>query len=199
MADLLSDPTDDVEEILRDACGHLARSLDLLSRVVHPPPPAGLGPISVREPIAFIADLHRSGRTHVLLELEIDQALPAATGIGHHLEHALLNLLLHATDCLRQQDAGTVRIAARAQDDGLCITVGWNGPPVPPGLAAELFEMPATTQAEHPLAVGLPVAHEVIRRSGGTLAYSADAGPSFVVTLPRWIREHAPDEQAGSR
>ena len=202
MADLLADPTDDLEEILRDACGHLARSLDLLSRVVHPPPPGEIGPISVREPVDFVTDLQRAGRTHVRLEVAVDPALPAASGIARHLEHALLNLILYVTDVLQPHDTGVVRIGARDSGTDVRIAVGWDGPPVPAEEEGRLFELrPDIPPAEQPLAIGLAVAREVLRLSGGTLTYSANAGPGpcFLLTLPKWRRAPFPGEPAGSR
>jgi C4-dicarboxylate-specific signal transduction histidine kinase len=201
MADLIADPSEDLEPILRDACGHLARSLDLLSRVVQPPPPGEIGPISVREPIAFITDLQRAGRTHIRVELAVEPDLPAVAGIMHHLEHALLNLVLYATDALRPRDSGVIRIGARAVGDEVRIAVGWSGPPVPAELEGRLFELPAyVSAAEQPLAIGLPVAREVLRLCGGALTYSPDAcaGPCFVLSLRRW-RRAAPGEPGGSR
>jgi signal transduction histidine kinase len=201
MADLIGEPTEDLEEILRAACGHMARSLDLLARVVHLPPPGEIGPISVREPIAFIADLQHAARTHVRVELAVDPTLPAAAGVARHVEHALLNLILHASDILRSRDAGLIRISARLVDERVEIAVAWDGPPVPPELEARLFELPSEVSSlEQPLAIGLPVALEVVRLSGGTLTYSPDGGPGpcFRLSLPMW-RRAGPGERAGSR
>jgi C4-dicarboxylate-specific signal transduction histidine kinase len=201
LADLIAEPTEDLEEILRHACGHMARSLDLLARVVHAPPPGEIGPISVREPIAFVTDLQRAGRSHVRLELAVDPTLPAASGVARHLEHALLNLVLYASEALGPRDTGVVRVSARPADDRVEIAVGWDGAPVPPEREPGLFELPPEAAAlEQPLAIGLPVALEVVRLSGGTLSYSPDRGPGpcFLLSLPLW-RRAGPGEPAGSR
>lgn len=201
MADLMADPSGDLEEILREACSHLARSLDLLSRVVHPPPAGEIGPISVREPIAFITDLQRAGRTHVRIELAVDPSLPAAAGVDRHVEHALLNLVIYATEALGPQDSGIIRISATAEGDQVRITVGWDGPPLPPEQVAQLFELPPETfPGEQPLSVGLPVAREVLRLCGGTLGYAEGCpAPCFRIILPLWRRAAAPGWSAGSR
>jgi C4-dicarboxylate-specific signal transduction histidine kinase len=192
MADLIAEPGEDLEGILREACANLARSLELLARVVHHPPSAGeLGPISVGEPIAFIADLQRAGRTHARVELDVDPALPPAIGVVRHLEHALLNLVLYATEALRSRDAAVIRIKARREDDRVQIVLGWGAPPVPPEMEARLFELPAeVSPLEQPLAIGLPIAREVVQLSGGTLTYSPDDGPGpcFLLSLPLWRR-----------
>jgi C4-dicarboxylate-specific signal transduction histidine kinase len=191
MADLIAEPTEDLEGILREACANLARSLELLGRVVHPPTAREVGPIAVGEPITFIADLQRAGRTHARLELDVDPTLPPAVGIVLDLEHALLNLILHATDTLRPRDTGVIRISARLDGDQIRIVLGWGAPAIPPEAEARLFKLPAdVSPLDQPLTIGLPIAREVVELSGGTLTYSAvdGPGPCFLLSLPRWRR-----------
>jgi signal transduction histidine kinase len=182
LADLLADPDTEVESILRESCSHLGRSLDLLSRVLHPSAPAELGPISVREPLQFISDLHHAGRNRARLEVAIDRSVEAAEGIQRHLEHALLNLVLNATDALQSQQGGIIRMTARNNDDQVEIVVADNGP----GMAPEALAGDA-----------LLVASEVLRLSGGTLGYTprSEPGARFVITLPQWRRSAALREQ----
>lgn len=182
LADLLADPHTEVESILRESCSHLGRSLDLLSRVLHPSAPAELGPISVREPLQFIGDLHHAGRTRARLEVAIDPAVQAAAGIQRHLEHALLNLVLNATDALQAQEGGIIRISARNDGDQVEIVVADNGPGMTPdALAGD----------------ALLVTSEVLRLSAGTLAYApgSEPGSRFVITLAQWRRAAAQREQ----
>jgi signal transduction histidine kinase len=195
LADLLADPDTNVEEILRDSCSHLGRSLDLLSRVLHPSAPAELGPISVREPLLLINDLHHAGRTRARLEVTIDPSVQAAAGIERYLEHALLNLVLNATEALQAQDNGLIRITACNVGDRVEIVVADNGPGVAPELAARLFQSrPAGTTGTRLTGAGLLVAREVLRLSGGTLVYApgTEPGARFVISLPQWKRAAAP-------
>ena len=186
LADLITDPDTDSEEILRESCGHLARSLDLLSRVVHPSAPADIGPVSVRDPLAFVAELHHAGRNRCRLELSVDPSLPAAAGIAGHLEHALLNLVLNATEALQGQEDGVIRITARDDADRIEIVVSDNGPGIAAADTGRLFGSPFTTKTGAHLGAGLLVAREVLRLSGATLDYrsAAEPGSRFVITLP---------------
>jgi two-component system C4-dicarboxylate transport sensor histidine kinase DctB len=190
LADLMADPDTEVESVLRESCSRLGRSLDLLSRVLHPSAPAELGPISVRESLQFIGDLHHAGRTSARLEVAIDPSVQAAAGIQRHLEHALLNLVLNATGALQSREGGIIRVTVRNDGGQVEIVVADNGPGVAPdALAAD----------------PLLVASEVLRLSGGTLAYAgayagayapdSEAGARFVITLPQWRRAAAPQEQ----
>jgi signal transduction histidine kinase len=199
IADLMADPDTEVEEILRESCGRLAQSIELLARVMQPSPPTNVGPISVQEPIDFIAALHRAGPVRARLELSIQPSLPAAAGVERHLEHALLNLLLNASAALESRDDGVIRIAAGQDGDRIAILVADDGPGLPPDVAGRLFERPAQARRTDPLSgVGLLVAREVMRLSGGTLAYVPDTAPGarFVITLPIWRREALPHSTA---
>jgi C4-dicarboxylate-specific signal transduction histidine kinase len=187
LADLITDPDTDVEEILRESCGHLARSLDLLSRVVHPSAPSTIGPISVSDPLAFVAELHHAGRNRCRLERSAEP-LPAAAGIESHLEHALLNLVLNATEALQDQEDGVIRIAARDDADRIEIVVSDNGPGIAAADTRRLFGSPFTTKAGAHLGAGLLVAREVLRLCGATLDHlpAAECGARFAITLPLW-------------
>ncbi len=178
----MADPDTEVESILRESCSHLGRSLDLLSRVLHPSAPAEVGPISVREPLQFVSDLHHAGRNRVRLEVAIDPSVQAAAGIQRHLEHALLNLVLNATDALQAQEGGTIRITARNDEDQVEIVVADNRAAMAPGALT---------------GDGLLVASEVLRLSGGTLTYPprSEPGARFVISLPQWRRAPARREQ----
>jgi C4-dicarboxylate-specific signal transduction histidine kinase len=189
MADLIAEPSQDLEDILREACANLARSLELLARVVHPPAGREIGPVLVGEPIAFIAELQRAGRTHARVELAVDSTLPHAVGVARDLEHALLNLVLYATERLRSRETGVIRISARLRGDQVQIVLGWGDPPVPPEVEPRLFDVPGdVSPLEQPLAIGLPIARVVMELSGGTLTYSPEEGPGpcFLLNLPRW-------------
>lgn len=173
LADLLADPGTEAEPILRESCNRLGRSLDLLSRVLDPASFGEIGPISVQGPIQLIHDLHHAGRTGTRLKVAVDPAVHAAAGIEPHLEHALLNLLLDASDALEQQEDGVIRITAGNDGNRVEIVVADNRSNVGP---------------DGPMGDGLVVAGEVLRLSGGTLtcAPGSQPGARFVITLPRW-------------
>lgn len=189
MADLVTDSAADLEGILRDSCAHLARSLDLLSRVVHQPRPGEIGAISVRESLTFVADLQRAGRTSARLEITADPGLAPVAGTQRHLEHALLALVIHSLDRLRTRETAAVRVSARQERERVDIMVGDSGGVLPVEEQARLFQLlPGVDPAQQPLAVSLMAAREVIRLCGGTLTYTAaSAGESgFLISLPVW-------------
>ncbi len=188
IADLMSDPATEVEEILRESCAHLAHSLELLTRLVIPPPPPDTGPIALSGPLGFLEELHRAARTRTRLEIAAEPSLPAAVGVERHLEHVLLNLLLNAADALPRQN-GVIRVTATRAGDRIEVAMADNGPGVPPTLADQLFRSRVTSRVDAPLAgYGLLVASELLRLSAGTLRHvpTADPGTRFVISLPVW-------------
>ena len=162
MADLIAEPSEDLEDTLREACANLGRSLELLGRVVHPLTTDQIGPLSVTEPITFVADLHRAGRTHARVELDVTPALPPAVGVARHLEHALLNLLLYAGETPWPSEPGVIRISARLDGDRVLIVLGWDGPPVPPEVEAG-----AVRASRRRVAAGAAAHHRGPDRAGG--------------------------------
>ena len=194
LADLLADPDTASEEILRESCSHLGRSLDLLSRVLHHSPPVSPRPVSIRESLHFIEDLHRAARTPARLELAIEPSVQPAAGVEGYLEHALLNLVLNSLEALQDREEGLIRITARNEGHTVEIAVADNGPGVAPGLVGRLFQASVTTKTGGQLVgLGLLVASEVLRLSGGRLTYAPASNPGarFVITLPHW-RDEAP-------
>ena len=124
-------------------------------------------------------------------------SLPAAAGVERHLEHALLNLVLNATEALqsrggrRHPDHGPGRRRPdrdrrRRQRTRDAARPGW-----------QALQSPVTTKTDAPSRRmrACLVAREVLRLSGATLTYapgSPSAGARFVITLPLWRREPAP-------
>lgn len=194
LADLLDDPEANIEATLRDSSRHLNRTLELLSRVVHPSTPLEPGPVSVGDVVGFIKDLHRVSRTHVRLETELDPALPPAVGVERHLSHALLNLLLNAVRACQDRRHGVIRIAARAVGHRIEIAVTDGGRGVDPALSDRLFSPELVRWSDTRLTgAGLLVAREVLRSSGGSVEARPRAeGAEFVISLPTWQQAPAP-------
>ena len=186
-----TDSRDDMTDIFAESCDHLGHSLELLARLLQPPPvPPEIGPVSLAESVHLIADLHRARRSPVRLELDLEAALPSVAGVRQHLEHALLNLLLNAADSLEHEESGVIRLTARASESHVTLVVTDNGPGLPPELADRVFELPGVGEDDSINGLGLPIAREILRLSGGTLDFEPGHGDGsrFVITLPVWRR-----------
>jgi two-component system OmpR family sensor kinase len=146
--------------------------------------------------IDAVADAHAAGPDHVWqLDLAADDESdgdPATLvrGDDHRLRQVLANLL---TNARLHTPAGThVEVAVDRRGDDVVVSVGDDGPGIPPDLRDRLFERFARGDASRNRAagststgLGLAIAHAVVGAHGGTLTCTSQPGRTvFTVTLP---------------
>jgi signal transduction histidine kinase len=119
----------------------------------------------------------------VRFERSVADALPPVECDPEQLEQVLLNLMINAIEA--SPDGGTVTLSASAAEGGIAIGVADQGHGVAPAHIDRLFD-PFFTTKEHGTGLGLPVAHQIVRQMGGSLAARANAGQgmTFSVVLP---------------
>jgi C4-dicarboxylate-specific signal transduction histidine kinase len=107
------------------------------------------------------------------------------------LVQVLVNLLQNAHDALRSSgrasSAGSVRVAARAAEDQVVITVDDDGPGLDPGLQGRLFEPFTTTKPPgEGTGLGLYTSYMLVRAMHGSLELEnrAEGGARALLTLP---------------
>lgn len=130
------------------------------------------------------------GRIGILNELPAD--LRRVIGNQRHLAQVFLNLILNAADArgATLQPAGTVWIRASATGDKLKVDVEDNGPGLPEGVLANLFQPFFTTKSPgQGTGLGLATSREYLRRAGGDLNASQRPGGGARFTL---ALRHAP-------
>jgi two-component system C4-dicarboxylate transport sensor histidine kinase DctB len=110
----------------------------------------------------------------------------AVTAGRIRLEQILVNLLQNALDAVREAKDPTITIAVGAGTDTVVVTVGDNGPGVPPAVKEQLF-MPFTTTKPTGLGLGLVISADIAREFGGELRLEDGdgTGAAFVLELPR--------------
>jgi signal transduction histidine kinase len=122
----------------------------------------------------------------VAIEQAFDEARPRARGSASRLAQVVLNLLLNAADAV--QGSGTIRVAVRAADAGVELTVDDDGPGIAQEVRASLFEpFVSTKPTGRGTGLGLAVCHTLIDQLGGRIE-AGDApsgGARFTVWLPR--------------
>lgn len=190
------DPDDDPpENTIREATRHLVRSLELLDRVLRVPSRSiETGPVSLREHLDFLGALHHVHRSPVTLDLSkaLEASLPAVAGVDDHIEHALLNLMMNATEACGDRPDGRIGVSAEVSSGKVALKIEDNGRGIAPEVRRRLFQPFVTTRIDRPFAgLGLAVARDVITASGGTLELDGaqrNGGACFVVTLATWKR-----------
>lgn len=180
------------EHTIRKATRHLARSLQLLDRMLRlSAGPGETGPVSLRGVLEFLEALHRVRQTPVGFDITsfFGPRLPAVGGVEEHLEHALLNILMNALEACDDRRDGAITVTASAATDRVVLDFADNGRGVAVEVSERLFQPFVTTKTERPLAgLGLFVARDLLARSGGTLEFQPrqSGGSRFIVTLQAW-------------
>jgi signal transduction histidine kinase len=102
------------------------------------------------------------------------------------MERALYNLLLNACEAARSP-VGEVSIHARAEADGVEISVADNGPGIPDGMRDKLFQPFVTAGKANGVGLGLTIVRKIIADHGGEVNLEATSpqGTIFKLWLPR--------------
>lgn len=107
------------------------------------------------------------------------------TGETFLLRQALANLLHNALDF--SPDGAVVELAAEARNGRLLLTVADRGPGIPdyalPRLGERFFSLPRPGSGRKGSGLGLALAHEVIRRHGGSLRHAPRPGGGTLAIL----------------
>jgi C4-dicarboxylate-specific signal transduction histidine kinase len=127
-------------------------------------------------------------RNRVVLRVALARDLPPVRGDRVQLQQVVLNLLLNASDALRDVDdrPRDLLIRTESQDGGqVCVTVRDAGIGFRPEDVNRLFEAFYTTKS-HGLGIGLSISRSIIEKHRGRLwaEPSEDHGASFSFSLP---------------
>jgi len=129
------------------------------------------------------------------------------------LEQALMNLVLHARDALPHGGRVTIERGEAAVEAGGCgrhdlppgsyvtFTVSRAGPGLAAAAQSRIEPLPDVLESGHEVALGLPLAHDIVRRCGGDMI--ACGGPetdaAIMIRLPRLDGTSAQAEDATLR
>lgn len=98
-------------------------------------------------------------------------------------DQALINLVRNAIEALRDRPSGLIALAARRGSDGrVVISVGDNGPGIPPDQRDKVF-VPFFTTKRSGSGIGLTLVRQIAATHGATVSISATAGGGALVQL----------------
>ena len=170
------------------SCDHSSCSIECSESLPESPSPA---PFSLGNHLEFLDALHRVHRIPVMLKLSgLLPALPAVSAVEDHLEHALLNLLMNATEACEGRPEPRIDISTTAGDGKVILEFKDNGSGIAPALRDRL---PAIHNDQNRSSIrrarprGCPTA-VFLARAGGTLEFDSERrdGACFIVTLRTW-------------
>ncbi len=154
----------------------LARKQHAARDTARPRVPVNLSRLA-REAAAMVLPLAEAqGRS-----LAVD--LPESIGVAGHpddLRDAIGNLLENAL----RHGAGAITVQARADGGQALLTIGDEGPGVPPELRPRLFERFEKGPANGGTGLGLAIVREVANAHGGTVCLAAGPGCRVDLRLP---------------
>lgn len=160
-----------------------------------------------RQPVLEPADLNntvgevcelmaaRAEERDVRLELRPGADLPETTFDAEGVHRAILNIVTNAIDAAEDVEGGAVLIETgwRADDDVVWVSVTDNGPGIPDGQLASIFNFFESTKGARGTGLGLAVSRKIIREHGGEIRVESREGKGcrFTLTWPSQDDEHA--------
>lgn len=169
---------------IRKELGYLDRVVNEFLEFARRPRPE-LAPVAIAELLAEVAELASTD------QLRVEVALPV--GVDHvqadraQLRRALINLATNAVQAATaagQVGPGTVRLSARATDDGTALEVWNRGKEISPETSDKLFE-PFFTTREKGTGLGLAFVREIAIDHGGKVELTSASGETtFAIVLP---------------
>jgi CheY-like chemotaxis protein len=122
------------------------------------------------------------------LAVDLGEAAGTYRGDPTRVRQIVSNLISNA---VKFTDRGEVRVSARVEGEGLCLTVSDTGPGIPPEVLERLFEKfvqadSSTTRRFGGTGLGLAICRELAGLLGGTIRAESQngRGAAFIVGLP---------------
>lgn len=112
--------------------------------------------------------------------------LPAIECYAQEIGQVFMNLLLNASQAIRER--GRVTIRTRTLEGGIEVSISDTGVGIPPGVLPRIMEPGFTTKGNRMgMGLGLLTTQRIVERHGGRLAVESrvGAGSTFTVFLPR--------------
>lgn len=162
----------------------IVQGLQALGRDARPP-----ARVAVRTVVDAALEMARHElRDRATLTVAMADALPLLWVDEPRAAQALANLLVNAAQAFVAADPALnhVWLTAQVTPEGrVALTVRDNGPGIPAEARTRLLE-PFYSTTSSRLGLGLPIAHGIVARAGGTLAYETveGVGSTFRVELP---------------
>ena len=149
-------------------------------------------PALAAEAIALVP----ASRVEVAVDMPGDLPVPSVD--PDQFRQVLINLVQNGVEALDGREGGRVVVRAGRSGDRWQLTVGDNGPGVPPETAAHIFEPLYTTKPKG-TGLGLAIVSGAVRRHGGTIRLETGAGgATFVVEWPDQVPTQAAAAEAAA-
>ncbi len=143
--------------------------------------------ISVNEPVREIIDslIAQKAFTDIELSVSLSERLPDVHADPAQIGQVVLNMLLNAIHAITPP--GRIEVATRSKENVVEIVFTDTGAGIPPENINKIFDPFFTTkEATKGTGLGLAVSYGIIKKHGGDITVSSEAGrgATFIVRLP---------------
>jgi PAS domain S-box-containing protein len=175
------------------------RAGDIISRVrdLVKNAPTRKQSLELNETISEVIGLTRNEMSNsgVVVQPRMADDLPGIWGDRVQLQQVILNLIMNAIEAMNEVSEGSRELligTAKAEPDGVLITVSDSGPGLPEASPDRIFEAFYTTKASG-LGMGLSICRSIVEAHGGRLWATPNEprGAVFCMMLP--IGENVPE------
>jgi two-component system NtrC family sensor kinase len=140
---------------------------------------------------------HRLSMAEIDIDLRLDPHLPNLMVDAGQMQQTFMNLILNAAEAMGKSGTLTVSSAMRPDGKSIAVTIKDTGPGIPAEILDKLFDPFFTTKEEgQGTGLGLPVAHGIVHKHGGTIKVRTKVGEGseFEVILPLSYEPPAEEE-----
>ncbi|HWP35864.1 MAG TPA: GAF domain-containing protein, partial [Thermodesulfobacteriota bacterium] len=173
----------DLERLAREA-QRAARLVQRLLTFVHPSPPEHQ-PTDLNRVVQAALDLLEPAcrADGIVLETQLDPALPTTWADPHQLQQVIVNLATNARQAMVSAGrTGRIRLTTRRVDGQLELAVSDQGPGIPPAVLPRIFDPFFTTKGPgEGTGLGLSLCHSIVTAHGGRIW--AESPPGHGATL----------------
>jgi two-component system NtrC family sensor kinase len=124
---------------------------------------------------------------NIVMEVHLDEQLPAVHCDIQQLNHLLMNIILNAAQAMKGCGTLTIRTTTMPDRPWVRIEIADSGPGIPPDVLPHIFEPFFTTKDEgEGTGLGLSLVYGIVENHGGQIKATSQPGQgaAFVIELP---------------
>ncbi len=186
--------------VIHDEAGRLHRLVESLLDLAR----IEAGQLDIRQNAVALSDLLdgigaslslKAQEKGLALALDVPPDLPRIPGDGDRLAQVFTNLLDNAI--AHTPPGGTITLAARAQADGIAVTVQDTGSGIPAADLPRIFERfyqvdkSRESNRRSGMGLGLAITKQIVEAHGGTIQVASKVGEGAIFTV--WLPFRAPE------
>lgn len=130
---------------------------------------------------------HRLELGNVVVELNLDESLPAVECDSSQMQQVIINLVMNGAEACQNKGQGKISISTKPQDGSVLLEISDTGDGIPQDTLRKIFDPFFTTKGEAKgIGLGLSVVYGIVDAHGGDIEVNSvvGEGTAFRVTIP---------------